>query len=77
MKTKKNRMKFAILVTLLLALTLSGHMRAFPAQGKCQDGLIRCMANAGLSLFGNPLVAAAMAGWCVSGYVWCLQFYEE
>jgi hypothetical protein len=77
MKIQKSRMKFVILVTLLLTSALSGHMRACPSAGKCQDGLLRCMASAGMNIFGNPLVAAATAAWCISGYVWCIQFYEE
>jgi hypothetical protein len=78
MKYTKNRLNFVILVALLVSLVLSVPLQAgYSEKGKCQDALLRCMVSAGLSMFGNPGLAAAMAGWCISGYVWCLQFYEE
>ncbi|OVE78887.1 hypothetical protein BVY01_04185 [bacterium I07] len=65
-------MIFILIVLFLFNLPLQ---QAFA--GKCSDALLRCSVAAGLTFLGNPAVGSGFAAWCVSGYVWCLQYFPE
>jgi hypothetical protein len=47
------------------------------SDGKCEDGLLRCLVAAGLTSLSNYKVALGIAVWCIDGYLWCKQFYAE
>jgi hypothetical protein len=64
---------FFILTSILIMM----HIPVVSQTGKCEEGLLRCSIAAGATLLGNPAVGAGFAAWCMSGYLWCVQYYPQ
>lgn len=48
------------------------------ADGVCAKALVKCMADAVVSLIiSGPQTFAAYAGGCLNGYLWCLEYYVD
>ncbi len=45
-------------------------------EGLCERAFFKCLMISAAAL-GSPMVAGSLAAFCVSGYVWCKNFYQE
>ena len=68
--------KFLVIFILVALIILQSSYAIAAKKGDCEDGAIRCLFGAGLSTAGGAALGVGFASFCISGYIWCISYYE-